>query len=133
LRKLLPAGTPSATDRALIVGVLEGIKSDFYVSETLKRLTDRNVLTPADVLAAASRVKSDYYRGDILAALLDAGPATEADLLKAVTTIDQMDSDHYKSEALRRVLANRGVTERVRDAVTRSADRLSSAYRRRVR
>jgi hypothetical protein len=133
LRKLLPAGTPSATDRELIVGVLEGIKSDFYVSETLKRLTDRNVLTPADVLSAASRVKSDYYRGDILASLLDAGPATEADLLKAVTTIDQMDSDHYTSEALRRVLSNRGVTERVRDAVTRSADRLSSAYRRRVR
>jgi beta-lactamase regulating signal transducer with metallopeptidase domain len=133
LRKVMPTGTLSAPQRALVVSVLDGLDSDFYIAETLERLADRDVLANTDILAALAKIDSDYYRGEVIATLLDGRNVREADLLAAVTAIEAMDSDHYKSESLQRVLASRGVTDRVRAAVDRAAQDLSSVYRRRIR
>jgi hypothetical protein len=123
-------------ERSAFFEALGGIKDDYQRSEILGVLIREGATSPAEIgliIRATQDMDSEYYRSEILGGLLTKSTLGEGDLVAVVTSVRGMDSDYYKDEVLRKVLRNRGSTDRVRDAVLEAAETMSNYHRDEVR
>ena len=132
LKRLLRRDDLSADEMAAVLRSTRMLDSDHYRTEILKLMGSGGLQTEAMRQAffdAAAGIESDHYYREAMNVLVDDSRLSAA-LLTAVldAATRELESDHYLSELLLRVLERHAVTGEARTAFLRAMDSLASRH-----
>ena len=129
--KMLDAARLSPDERrAVIEQSARMTRSDYYSTELLKKVVAQGRLEDPQERAAAigliERMESDYYRSVVIGEL---GGTLSSDQLTALLRVaGTIDSDYYKSEVLKRLLAGGALTPAQQALVLGAVGDMDSDY-----
>lgn len=133
IERIVGAGTPTAADVDVMLGLLKRMSSDHYKAEVMTKVLRADNLGPsqqATIAAAAAEVGSDYYAAEVLKALAQKGLGDESVRRAYFGAVAKIGSDHYQGEVLAAFLKTSSLNERdLLDAVAATRD-MRSDYNR---
>ena len=128
------AGKLGEQEMDFLIGILPQMESDYYKTELLKKILSSDV-DPAGTRAlidAAATIQSDFHLSEAIGAILRNPKLSESDLLAIVKAASGTKSEYYLSEMLRKTVAHRAATDRVRQAALNATGGMSAYYREEV-
>lgn len=125
-------GPANDAQRAAIVRIIDGMDSDFYKSESVKRLVaGTRALGAAEVaflVGVAADIDSDFYQHEVLRLALARGRLDAEGQARVGRAIATIDGDFYASESLRALAASGPLGVDARRAYLAAVERIDSAH-----
>jgi len=131
LKSLGPQVGDSATERSALLGLINNMKSDYYIVEGVNAAFTKRAIGATDVdflLRLMPRVQSDYYKLEMVKRIVSSGRVDGNQRGALAQSLTSMHEDYYMSSMLSELMRDGASSDAGRTAIIGAVTRIKSGY-----